>query len=132
MSKLRTVPCVVESSDGPVTHWVSRVLCLLEARPGCQMCPHRQFTVRFQLRSADHLVACPIWNSEKSRLLKEEPIDYQAVRRETCFHLKPYVFCQSCPNSNPSEDPRTYRRWVETEERQRRIELELDEEERNG
>lgn len=132
MPRSMTVPCLTESSEGLVVHWVSRVLCLLETRPGCPTCPRRQFTIRFQLRSADHLVACPIWNSENSRLRKEDPIDYQTVQRETCFHLKPYAFCQNCPNSDPSADPRVTRRWVEMEERQRRIELELDEEERDG
>ena len=129
---LKTVPCTVEMAEGPVTHWVDRSLCLLEARPGCPFCPHRQFVVRFQLRSADHLVACPIWRSEKSRLAKEDPMDYQTVQRETCFHLKPYAFCQDCPNSDPSASPRVTTKWVEMEERQRRIDLELDEEERNG
>ena len=132
MSKLKSVPCTIEAADGPVVHWVCRSLCLLEARPGCSTCPHSQFVVRFQLRSADHLVACPIWRSERSRQLNEDPMDYQTVQRETCFHLKPYVFCERCPNSDPSADPRTTQRWVEMEERQRRIELELDEEDRNG
>ena len=132
MSRLKTVPCITETEDGTVVHWVNRTLCLLEVRPGCPVCPHRQFVVRFQLRSADHLVACPIWRSEKSRQLKEDPMDYQTVQRETCFHLKPYAFCDSCPNSDPSADPRTTRQWVELEERQRRIGLELDEEERDG
>jgi hypothetical protein len=59
-------------------------------------------------------------------------MDYQTVQRETCFHLRPYAFCDSCPNSDPSADPRTIRQWVELEERQRRIGLELDEEERDG
>jgi len=132
MPRLKTVPCVTESSDGPVVHWVDRFLCLLETRENCPICPHRQFVVRFQLRAADHLVACPIWRSEKSRELKEDPMDYQTVQRETCFNLKPYLFCQHCPNSDPSADPKITRRWVETEERQKKIELMLDEEERDG
>lgn len=128
----KTVHCVTQSPDGPVEQWVHRTLCLVEAREECPTCPHRQFSVRFRLRVADQLVACPRWRSEEERQQGKDPVDYVTVQRDTCTRLRPFPFCEKCPNSNPAESPRSERRWVQEEARRRRIELELDEEERSG
>ena len=128
----KTVHCIQHTPEGPISHWVDRTVCLLEMREGCPTCPHSRFVVRFQLRVVDQLVACPRWGSEGEERDRKDPVDYVTVQRDTCIRQRPYTFCQRCPNSSPSEEPRVERRWFEMEERQRRIELELDEEERDG
>lgn len=128
----RYVLCTANTPEDIVPQMVDRTLCLLETREGCATCPRARFSVRFQLRVLDQMVACPIWASEEDRKNRQDPMDYQGVQRDTCFRLQPYPHCPDCPNSKPAENPRTERKWFELEERNRRIERELDEEERDG
>ncbi len=118
--------------EGLVPHVVSRSLCLMETRPGCSTCPNSRFVLRFQLRVADQTVACPRWASEEDRKNGQETLDYVSVQRDTCIRLKPFSFCELCPNSNPAREAMVERKWVEIEARRLRIERELDEEERDG
>ncbi len=118
--------------EGLVPHVVSRALCLMETRPGCSTCPNSRFVLRFQLRVADQVVACPRWASEEDQKNGEDALDYVAVQRDTCIRLKPFSFCSVCPNSDPAKEPMVERKWVELEARRRRIERELDEEEMDG
>ena len=123
--------CTSGTADCPTPHMVERTLCLLGARENCGTCPHSRFVVRFQLRVADQVVACPVWASEEDRKKRQDPVDYQAVQRDTCVRVKPYPFCEECPNGKAGAPARTTRKWFELEERQKRIERELDEEERD-
>lgn len=116
----------------PVAHTVSRALCAMNARPECGGCPNGKFVVRVQLRVVDQVVACPQWVSETERGERQDPSHYIGVRRETCLKAKPYPFCLDCPNGRAENLPRLHPKWFEEEERQRRIELQLDEEERDG
>lgn len=109
---------------------VSRTTCLLKAKEQCGTCPNSRVVLRFQLRVVDQVVACPRWESEEDRRERRDPLDYVEVRRDTCIRVKPFDHCDSCPNSSAGELPRIHARWFEEEERRRRIERELDEEER--
>lgn len=117
------------TEEGQVPHVVDRALCLMETRPGCGTCPHSKFVLRFQLRVADQMVACPSWATDDDRKNRRDTLDYLPVQRDTCIREKPFPFCAECPNSNPANEPKTERKWFELEERRRRIERELDEEE---
>jgi hypothetical protein len=121
---------VVVCTDPDSPHTVDRIVCLLGGRPGCGTCPNRNFTIRFHLRVVDQPVACPRWASEEERLARNDPIDYVPVPRGICLTQKPFLQCGDCPNSRAGEAARKDPKWWEKEERARKIELELDEEER--
>jgi len=120
-----------EGQGVEVTHSVSRALCLLGTRPGCGTCANSQFDLLFQIRVADQVVACPRWRDKEDQENKRDPLDYVAVQRDTCIRFKPFDFCEACPNSKPGALPQTAPKWFEEQERARRIELELDQEERD-
>jgi hypothetical protein len=125
------VLCVVDATDGGTTkHTMSRSVCLTKPRPECGSCPNQTFKLRFQLRVADQVVLCPQWNSEAAQKERRDPEMYVPTQRGVCLNEKRFSFCASCPNSRASEPPRDQDKWFEHEERARRIELELDEEER--
>ncbi len=123
----KIIPCI---GDPESAHEVDRSLCILGSRPGCTGCPRRYFTLRFQIRPVDYVVACPRWVSEKERQDRKEPITYEMLSRSVCLTQRPFAQCEGCPNSQPSEAPRTTPRWWELEEKTRLLELDLDEEER--
>lgn len=123
----KTVTCI---GDPETPHEVDRTLCILGSRPGCYGCPNRLFTVRFQVRAVDHVVACPRWLSEKERLDRKEPVNYESVPRIVCLTQRPFRQCEDCPNSKASEAPRIQPRWWEYEEKKRLLELALDEEDK--
>ncbi len=116
------------TEEGQMPHVVDRALCLMEVRAACSTCPKSRFSLRFQLRASDQLVACPRWESEEDRKNGLDTLDYVQVRRDTCLNEKPFPFCATCQNSDPTKDPMIERKWVELEARRRRIERELDEE----
>ena len=125
------VTCMAGTPDWPGAQEVSRVICAQEGRgEACRSCPRGSFKLRFPIQIGLQNVACPRWASEREREQKDDPVDYVAVRRDTCLNEKPFLFCSSCPNGKASEVPRTLPKWFEREEHQRRIELALDEEER--
>ncbi len=126
MSDGKTVVCI----DPDQPHTVDRIVCLFGTRPSCSGCPNRVFKVRFQLKVVDQTVACPRWASEEERKERKEPVGYVMVSRGSCL-IRPYLQCESCPNSQASERPRSQVRWWELEERARKLELELDEEEKD-
>ncbi len=120
---------VVVCTDPDQPHTVERTICLLGSRAACIGCPNRVFKVRFQLKVVDQTVACPRWVSEEERKERKEPVDYVMVPRGLCL-TKPYFQCETCPNSLTSERPRSQPRWWEIEEKIKRLERDLDEEER--
>lgn len=122
---------MVVCTDPEQPHTVDRLICLLGTRAKCQGCPNRVFTVRFQLKVTDQTVACPRWASEEERKERNDPVSYVMVPRGSCL-THPFLQCESCPNGQASERPRSQQRWWELEEKARRLELELDEEERDG
>lgn len=128
MSDGKTVLCI---DDPEKPHTVDRTLCLLGVRPSCPGCPNRVFKVRFQLKVVDQEVACPRWASEEERKERKEPVSYVMVARGSCL-TKPYLQCESCPNSQASQPPRSQVRWWELEEKAKRLELDLDEEEKDA
>ena len=123
----KSVLCVSEESE----HWIDRTLCLSGTRkPECPTCPHSRFVVRFRLRVFDQVVACPRWESEEDRKNRKDPLDYVPIQRDICVNEKPFLQCDGCPNGDLSEAPRDGHGWFQEQERKRRIDLELDEEER--
>jgi|SRR3954469_11839057 hypothetical protein len=122
----KTVTC----TDPEAPHSVDRASCLAKKKPECAACPNSHFTIRFQSRIGDQQVACPRWRLEEDRLARREPTDYVSVPRSMCLTLRPFDQCIGCVNGQASEPPRIYSKWWEAEERARKIELELDEEER--
>lgn len=127
-----TVICLGDRDEEgvPLERSVNRIFCLLETKAQCPTCPKSQFKARFQLRVVDQIVACPKWETEADRLLRRDPLGYVMTSRSVCLSEKPFTHCPDCHNGSPRAAPRTQIGWVEEEERQRRIELELDEEER--
>jgi ferredoxin len=103
----------------------------MKLREACGTCKNSMVAIRFQLRVVDQLVACPRWRNEEERKERKDPLDYVQVQRDTCVRVKPFPHCVSCPNSNPSKSPQTQAKWFELEERRKRIERELDEEEQD-
>lgn len=122
----KTVTC----TDPETPHSVDRLICLAKTRPNCQGCPNSHFTIRFQARVGDQQVACPRWRSEEERIERKDPLDYVTVSRGLCLSVHPFPQCDGCPNGQADQPPRIYAKWWEVEERARKIELELDEEER--
>ncbi len=129
MSQGKYVLCRSGAGDGEeVYQEVERIICLLELRPGCPTCPHAQFEALFPTGVGLQTVACPRWENEDAQLKRRDPVGYVLTSRTTCLVDKPFTFCVECPNGKPEQLPRTALKWFETEERQRKIELELDEE----
>lgn len=122
---------VLCNSDPEASETVNRVLCLLGARPGCGICPNKGFNIRFQFRIVDQAVMCPRWASEEQRLARADTVEYVAVSRTTCLGEKPFLQCVDCPNGVATERPRTVDKWWDLEQKARRLELDLDDEEKD-
>lgn len=125
----KTVMCTSGYDGEEVNHSVNRVLCLLDSRPACKICPHGDFDLVFQIRASDQVVACPRWENEDDRKNRRDPLDYVPIQRDICISQRPFPFCEECPNSKAGALPETEMRWFELRERMKRIERELDEEE---
>lgn len=126
------VQCMSGLEEGDAPHTVHRAVCLMGLREHCGACPNGQFALRFRLREPDEVVLCPRWASEEDRGRKQDPQGYEPVYRTTCLNSRPFPFCSECPNSLASNKGMKEPKWFELEERRKRIEKELDEEERNG
>jgi hypothetical protein len=122
----KTVIC---PSDPESPHSVNRVLCVLGARSACSTCPNRIFKLRFQFRIVDQTTACPRWASEEVRKERKDPLGYVMLSRGECLQ-RPYLQCEDCPNSDPVQYPRSQIRWWEAEEKARKLQLALDEEDK--
>jgi hypothetical protein len=121
----KTVLCTSGIDGEEVNHWVGRELCLLESRPACGSCPNSKIDMVFQIGLGQQTVACPRWESDKQQREGQSP-SYVFIDRKVCLTEKPFSFCPSCPNSNPSELPRDGLKWLDEDIRKRKIEAELD------
>lgn len=105
-------------------HYVTRTLCLANARVDCTKgCPNSIFKLVFRPQAGNQIVACPRWESEAARISGAPVQGYAMVRRETCFTLRPFSWCPSCPNSRSTEPSRTEPGWLDREKKNTRKRL---------
>ena len=95
----------------------SRVLCMVQGKEHCPVCPNSQFKVKIQVSVGEQEVACPRWEDEAERLKGKHPTEYMPVRRELCLRVRPFYFCASCKNADPNNPPESVNGWVERHKR---------------
>lgn len=116
--------CGMGTPDWQGPQEVQRVLCLTRSRGEiCETCPGSSFTLRIQVGIGRQSVACPRWKDDEDRRRRREPRDYVLRHRETCLNDKPFAYCPSCPNSDPSLPPQGKPGWWE-EELRREVDIE--------
>lgn len=113
-----TVTCHPSLEDRMVMQQQNRAVCIYRPHPGCQVCPHANFTLFFDAKKNRYdQVACPRWDRAGARSHGESPDGYKIVEIATCED-RPFDFCNSCPSLSEvaqfgadKAQPGWYTRW---------------------